>query len=129
MQSKGRKAKVTAENKEEARRLAKLWEEKKHHTQAVFGETYGVGNQSAVGQFLRGEVPLSMKAAAGFAKGLGCEISDFSPRLARQVGWPFPGIDRERFDQLSRDQQIEIQGVVRERIEIFEAAFGNQKTG
>lgn len=34
--------------------------------------------------------------------------------------WPFPGIDRSRFDALSRDQQIEIQGLVRERIEKFE---------
>jgi ribosome-binding protein aMBF1 (putative translation factor) len=34
--------------------------------------------------------------------------------------WPFPGIERSRFDALSRDQQIEIQGLVRERIEKFE---------
>lgn len=34
--------------------------------------------------------------------------------------WPFPDIDRRRFDQLSANQKIEIQGVVRERIERFE---------
>lgn len=35
--------------------------------------------------------------------------------------WPFPGIDRERFNALTHDQRIEIQGVVRDRIEAFEA--------
>lgn len=39
-------------------------------------------------------------------------------------GWPFPDIDRERFDRLSLRQQIEIQGVVRERIERFEGGDG-----
>lgn len=37
--------------------------------------------------------------------------------------WPFPGIDPRRFDALDRDQKIEIQGVVRARIEAFESDF------
>jgi hypothetical protein len=39
--------------------------------------------------------------------------------------WPFPGIDAARWQSLTRDQQIEIQGLVRERIERFEANRGN----
>jgi hypothetical protein len=39
--------------------------------------------------------------------------------------WPFPGIDAPRWQSLTRDQQIEIQGLVRERIEKFEANKGN----
>lgn len=43
--------------------------------------------------------------------------------------WPFPGIERSRFDALTRDQQIEIQGLVRERIEKFEGdASGGGET-
>lgn len=85
MGSEHRRAKVTPETKEEARRLAELWEARKRTTQAVFGETYGIGNQSAVGQFLRGDTPLSLKAARGFALGLGVRIEDFSPRLAAEA--------------------------------------------
>lgn len=80
-----RKAKVTEEHKREAARLTELWETRIHETQQLFGERYGIGGQSAVGQFLRGEVPLSMKAARGFATGLKCQISEFSPRLAREA--------------------------------------------
>lgn len=35
--------------------------------------------------------------------------------------WPFQDIERARFDRLSLRQQIEIQGVVRERMERFES--------
>lgn len=35
--------------------------------------------------------------------------------------WPFPDIERARFERLSPNQRIEIQGLVRERIERFEA--------
>jgi hypothetical protein len=79
-----RKVKITPETLEESERLLAIWEAAKGRpNQAVFGEMYGVGNQSAVGQFLRGDTPISLKAAIGFAKGLGCEIEDFSPRLAK----------------------------------------------
>ena len=80
-----RKANVNKEHKEEAAQLSKIWRSTKHETQAVFGEKYEVGTQSAVGQFLRGESPLSLKAARGFATGLGCRIADFSPRLAKEA--------------------------------------------
>lgn len=80
-----RRAKVTPETKEEARRLRHLWDARAHPSQAEFGEKYEIGNQSAVGQFLRGETPLSLKAARGFAIGLGASIEDFSPRLAQEA--------------------------------------------
>lgn len=79
-----RKVKITPETLEESRQLRAIWDSTKGRpNQATFGEMYGIGNQSAVGQFLRGETPISLKAAIGFAKGLGCEIQDFSPRLAK----------------------------------------------
>lgn len=80
-----RKAKVTEEHLAEARALKAIWDSKPHETQAVFGDVYEIGGQSAVGQFLRGEAPLSMKAAAGFSKGLGVPISSFSGRLAAEA--------------------------------------------
>jgi len=49
------------------------------------------------------------------------------PRLDDQDVWPFPDIDRERFYRLSLRQQIEIQGVVRDRIERFEHPNGKKQ--
>lgn len=43
--------------------------------------------------------------------------------------WPFADIDPSRFDALTLRQQIEIQGVVRERIERFEADSGKSRKG
>jgi hypothetical protein len=80
-----RKAKLLPEHTEEAKRLLALWTARPHGTQDEFGEEYKIGNQSAVRQFLYGLTPLSLKAAAGFARGLGCTISDFSPRLAQEA--------------------------------------------
>jgi transcriptional regulator with XRE-family HTH domain len=87
-----RRGKVTPENETEAELLRALWEatyEERRasgvHSQGAFGERYGIGNQAAVGFFLAGKTALSLKAARGFAEGLGCSIADFSPRLAAEV--------------------------------------------
>jgi hypothetical protein len=35
--------------------------------------------------------------------------------------WPFPGLERSRFDALTRSQRDELQGIVRRELEQFEA--------
>lgn len=76
----------TAENVEEARRLKDLYDSGNHGlSQAEFGARYHIGTQGAVWQFLNCGAVLNMKAAKGFAEGLGCQISDFSPRLAAEI--------------------------------------------
>lgn len=127
-QQQYRKAKVTDENREEARLLKALWDVKIHETQEIFGERYEIGGQSAVGQFLRGEVPLSLKAARGFAKGLKCEIADFSPRLSRLAsdiglvaGAPETDLTRLQRDELQLVQLF--RGIsVEQRDELLQAA-------
>lgn len=49
-------------------------------------------------------------------------LSDADRELLRKraPAWPFPGIERERFDRLTHAQQMELQGLVRYRIERFE---------
>ncbi|MHB8947538.1 MAG: hypothetical protein ACYC4S_00555 [Rhodoferax sp.] len=105
MKKVGRQAVDEAIVAEESRLLSAIWygtPAKDRGSQAVFGEKLEIGNQSAVGQFLRGESPLSLKAAKGFAKGLGCRIAEFSPRLAElETAWPFELVDRERYEALS----------------------------
>jgi transcriptional regulator with XRE-family HTH domain len=78
-----RRATVTPENLEESRKLKAIWDAKSKLTQTEFGERYDIGSQAAVGFFLNGKSALSMKAARGFARGLGVPIADFSFRLSR----------------------------------------------
>ena len=81
-----KKAKVTPETLAESKRLKEIWlAVPGRPSQAEFGATFGIGSQSAVTLFLNGKTPLSLKAARGFAKGLGCHIADFSPRLAEEA--------------------------------------------
>ncbi len=128
-----RRGKITPENKTEAELLLALWnntiEERRArglHTQSAFGAEYDIGNQAAVGFFLHGRTALSKKAARGFARGLGCSIADFSPRLAREIDelaqkfegdrmrvlWPFPGIDPEKVRNLKESQLQQLQGAL-----------------
>lgn len=81
-----RRAIATPETREESRRLREIWAATPEKpSQAVFGARFNIGSQSAVALFLNGTTPLSMKAAKGFADGLRCEVSDFSPRLAADI--------------------------------------------
>lgn len=81
-----KRAIVTEENLRESAKLKDLWKQAKHgFTQEEFGAKFEIGGQAAVWQFLNGKTPLSMKAAKGFAKGLGCQIGDFSLRLSTEA--------------------------------------------
>lgn len=77
---------VTDENRAESVKLRELWDNRANRmSQAEFGEAFDIGSQAAVGHFLNGHAAISMKAAKGFARGLSCEIADFSERLAKQA--------------------------------------------
>ncbi len=121
MKKTGRQAVDEAIVAEESRLLSALWHdmpEKDRGSQAVFGEKQEIGNQSAVGQFLRGESPLSLKAAKGFAKGLGCKVSDFSPRLAElETAWPFELVDRDLYESLPTALQYKAQVRIQDMLE------------
>lgn len=125
MKKTGRQAVDEAIVSEESRLLSEIWNNtplKTRGSQAAFGETFEIGNQSAVGQFLRGEAPLSLKAAKGFAKGLNCSISTFSSRLAQlETAWPFELVDRDRYEALSPAMQHKAQVRMMDEIEELEA--------
>lgn len=80
-----KRERMLPELKAEAARLKAIWNSRPHRTQAEFGDAYGLGNQSNVGHYLNGRSRLNFTAAAAFAKELGCQIADFSPRLAAQL--------------------------------------------
>jgi|GEM_PF-2919006 hypothetical protein len=105
-----RPAKVNDEHLEEARLLRELWEARPEPrlTQDAFGSKFDIGGQSAVWRFLNGRDPLSLKAARGFAKGLNRQISEFSSRLAKEVGLLAPLVDSEVLD-LTKLNRSELQ--------------------
>lgn len=65
--------------------LKKLYEERVKVSQAEFGAEHGIGTQGMVWQYLNGHTPLSLEAAAKFARGLGCTIQDISPTMAEAL--------------------------------------------
>lgn len=82
---------------QEARKLREIWDATPGRPpQAQFGEMFEIGGQSAVGNFLAGRSALSLKAAVGFARGLGVPISSFSPRLAAEARDLSAGLDVHR---------------------------------
>lgn len=86
MDKQHRKAKITPENVQEAAKLRAIWDATPDKpNQAIFGDRFEIGSQSAVTLFLNGKTPLSLKAARGFAKGLRRDIAEFSTRLAAEA--------------------------------------------
>lgn len=74
---------------EDAARLKLLWDahrQKTKATQEQFGLDTGIGNQGAIWQYLNARIALNADSATRFARGMGIEVKDFSPRLATQIG-------------------------------------------
>ena len=77
---------LTKEQLDEAALLKHLYTAAQHGlSQAEFGASFDIGSQGAVWQYLNGRTAINLKAAKGFAKGLNCNVSDFSPRLAAEI--------------------------------------------
>lgn len=75
----------TDEELDEAARLKAIFV-KQGHTQYAFAKENGFAGgkygQQVIAQYLNGNIALNVDAAARFSRGLFCDISDFSPRLA-----------------------------------------------
>lgn len=138
MTTTDRRAKVTPETRAEAKRLRELWDTRSHPSQAEFGEIYGIGNQSAVGQFLRGVTPLSLKAAQGFARGLDVALEEFSPRLAKKAAEiasmaPADGLSAEvmnlarEIESLRGRQRARILRVLRDSLSLAQHGAGDDE--
>ncbi|WP_019653997.1 S24 family peptidase [Variovorax atrisoli] len=80
-----RKAKITDVHRSEAAKLKAIWDKVKPPNQKEFGMEYGIGGQTMVANYLNAHSPLNLTAAAGFARGLGCKIWEFSRRLSKEA--------------------------------------------
>lgn len=80
---------LTQEEQEESKRLASVWSFYKDAntgaTQTWLGAATGIGSQGAVGQYLRGVIPLNIDALMAFCRVLGADPHLISPRLADKV--------------------------------------------
>ena len=131
----------TSVREREAAKLKDLFVANTTLSHGDFAKKHGFSRDAMVWQYLNNHRPLNVQAAAQFASGLGVLIGSFSSRLeseARQIAaalgevfapsstWPFPDIDEQRFEALTAHEKIEIQGLVRERIERFEEATASK---
>lgn len=85
-----RKRALSAEEQADAARLTTAWkayqdrcaEKGERPTQEWLGSVSKLGKQSAVGQYLRGIIPLNLKALVAICAAIGARPSEISPRLA-----------------------------------------------
>lgn len=71
---------------EDAERLKALYEARKGKmSQEEFGSRFDIGSQGMVWQYLNARRALNIKAASGFARGLGVSVDAFSPRMAEEI--------------------------------------------
>lgn len=77
----------SAEQLADAARLLDLWNRREPKiSQLQFAIDTRIGRtQGSVWQYLMGKIPLNLVVAIKFARGLGCEVSDFSPTLGAQI--------------------------------------------
>lgn len=144
--SRDRRGTVTDENRQESARLLKIWLSEKGvaarrasgcYSQGAFGDAYGIGNQAAVGFFLNGKTAISLKAALAFARGLDCQVSDFSERLAELAktnapnpsAWPFRMVKRARWDACDQGERGYIEAAINRAMDECEAARGEHSSG
>ncbi|MBP9032773.1 MAG: helix-turn-helix transcriptional regulator [Pseudomonadales bacterium] len=87
-----RRAKIEPIHLEEAAKLRAIYERvnagPNKLSQLAFGQQFDIGTQGMVWQYLNGKSALNLDAALKFARGLQCEVADFSPRLAASLKPP-----------------------------------------
>jgi len=102
------KQKLTEWQIEDAKRLMRLWNEKRPEgmTQEKFGIEYDMGTQGNVNLYLKGKSRLNIYAVGQFAKVLGVKIDEISPMLADQVRDLYMHCDAARNDAYGMTPQI-----------------------
>ncbi|MCA8427836.1 hypothetical protein LGN30_32120 [Burkholderia seminalis] len=89
MEKNLKRRELTANELQDVARLKAAWlaykDRNEGATQEWLGRETGIGSQGAVGQYLRGVIPLNLPALLSFARVLGVKPSDISPTLASLV--------------------------------------------
>ena len=119
---------LTSEEQAEAGRLNAAWLRYKAQnvgaTQTWLAAESGLGTQGAVGQYLRGVIPLNVEALVAICRVIGANPIDISPRLmpmltllmkaidAREANSPHPLRRAADFEVLSADETDRASGAI-----------------
>lgn len=102
---------LTDEERADAQRLSTAWRaykaKNKGATQSWLAAESGIGTQGALGQYLRGAIPLNMPALVALCRVLEVAPEEISPRLAqpmrRLLDWAAsPSLDHDRVSRVRR---------------------------
>lgn len=118
---------IDTEAAEDAARLKALFKTHTKLSQMEFGQIYEIGTQGAVWQYLNGVTPLNLSAAIKFARGLGCSVGEFSPRLAAELS-ASGEVDpvRKVINALSEDDRQMVVDFLRFRVSASKLLAGEQ---
>lgn len=106
---------LTDDEKADAARLNAAWqaykltckEKGKSPSQDWLGSITGLGGQSAVGQYLRGIIPLNLRALVAICAAIGARPEEISPRLAdplTEIGKSLQARENPNFDERSPNE-------------------------
>jgi hypothetical protein len=104
----------------EGKALGLLWRTRALRTQEQFAEDQGY-TQGNFSHFIGGRRPITLELAIAATKELGCKISDFSERLAKEQAkieaqklapWPFSKITPGMIGGLSEGKIMQIEGAM-----------------
>jgi hypothetical protein len=94
---------LTPEERSESERLSSAWvtykASHKGATQVWLGAESGLGTQGAVGQYLRGVIPLNLGALLAMCRVIEVDPRAISPRLTSTVEWLVIGGGRAQTNQ------------------------------
>lgn len=76
---------LSEELEQERLKLKQLFNEHSSLTQREFAKRFKLGSPANLGHYLNGRNPLNIEAAIKIAQGLGIQVSEFSPRLAKKI--------------------------------------------
>lgn len=117
---------LTPEEREAARKLSAEWakfRDREKATQEWLGRETGLGSQTVVSQYLRGHIPLNLKAILAFCRVLKISPETISPELTQELSrsdWPF-AVSKERFDNLDQKEKARIDRFIKDTVETWEA--------
>ncbi|WP_186104910.1 hypothetical protein [Burkholderia gladioli] len=105
---------LTPDEIADAERLAAAWREyKRTHTgasQEWLGTVTGIGGQAVISQYMRGIIPLNVKALLAICAQINVAPASISPTLARHISSPTSDID---LSGVSPEARNAIEAIVR----------------
>ncbi len=122
---------------EEGRLLGNLWKRLAKRSQGEFAAKVLNSAQGNFSHYIGGRRPIPLDVAEAVATELGCQIREFSPRLAaekeaieaakRQM-WPFRTLEPDAFSGISLGKLLSIEGLILQELEKLAPPSGDAES-